>query len=120
MAKLYKEIFRAMGTNAAVLESTAGAHWATRLRVRMTDAEEQKYGACNVARIVNKSAKKLRLHWTYGVDLQFYEDIEANSIRNITIEDGRNFYGFDLQNLDGAADVAIGDIQYSMARVETW
>jgi hypothetical protein len=114
------EIFRISNTNTAALTfgASTAARWATgRLRVRMTDSEREKYGALNCLRVLNKSSKKVRIHFTWGIDNDSFEDIEGPSIRNITLEDGRRFYGFDIENLDTAADIAIGDIQYFASKV---
>lgn len=115
----YEQSYRKQGTNAAVIAAgaTVALRWPTRLRIRMTEQEEYKYGACNTLRLVNKSSKRCRLHFTFGITPQKYEDIEANSIRNITVEDGINFYGFDVENLDTLNDIAAEEIQYAMAVV---
>lgn len=117
---IYQQIYRKIGTNTAAISfgASTSARFPGRMRIRMSELEEFRYGACNVLRVVNKSTKRCRVHFSWGVDNDRYEDVEANSIRNVTVDDGYNFYGFDLENLDTAADIAIGEIHYTMAKVE--
>jgi hypothetical protein len=117
---IYKQVYRKVGVNSAAITAgtTLAARWVGRLRVRMTDADMTTYGACNTLRIVNKSAQKARIHFTWSNANEKYEDIEANSIRNITVDDGINFYGFDIENLDSSTDIAVNNINYTMARVQ--
>jgi len=113
------QVFRKDGTNPAALAfgASKAARSTTFLKIRMTELEEYRYGACNILRINNKSTQKARIHFTWGIDDQRYEDLEANSIRNVEIEDGMRFYGFDVENLSTTTDIAIGEIQFTMAKV---
>lgn len=115
-----KQVYQTNGTNSGAIASgaTVALRYVGRLRVRMTDAEMAKYGACNFLRIVNKSAYRARIHFTWGITPQKYLDIEANSIITINAEDGISFYGFDLENLDATNDIAAESVHYSMARIE--
>lgn len=117
---IYRDVFQISGTNEATIDAgaTAALRFPTRLRVRLTDLQSNRYGPLNTLRVVNKSAVRARLHFTFGIDNQKFEDIEANSIRNINVEDGYIFYGFDVENLDSTTNIEIGEIQYKASTVQ--
>lgn len=111
----YKEIFRKTGTNTAAI--TLGSSWVGMLRVRMSDNEEESYGACNTLSINNSSNQEAHLRFNFGIETGVsFLTLKANSVKNINVEDGYNFYGFDVMNKDAATDIAANSITYRMGR----
>jgi len=106
-----------INTAAITAGATVAARWPGRWRVRMTDEQIGRYGAANSLRIVNKSNKRLRIHFTWSIDAQRFEDVEANAVRNIGVDDGYRIYGFDIENLDTLNDIAAGEVQYLLQKV---
>lgn len=111
---IHKEVFRKVGKNAAQID--ASHDWGTAERVRMSDAEVETYGGCNVLRLVNSNAFDVEISWTFDVQRTDNELVKANSIRNINPEDGRNFTGFDLYSAS-ANNLAADTIKYKMSKV---
>lgn len=111
---IHKEVFRQVGKNAAQID--ASHDWATADRVRMSDANIETHGGCNVLRLVNSNAFDVTISWTFDVGRSDSEIIKANSIRNINPEDGRNFTGFDLYSAS-ANNLAADTIKYKMSKV---
>ena len=112
-----RQTFKKTALNTAAIVKNSS--WIGMMRVRMTDEEMARYGACNTFRFLNKSALKIRIRfgWNNEGGAPFY-DMEGNGILNITIDDGLLSYGFDIMDLDASTDVAIGEFQYVMSRVE--
>jgi len=113
---ILKQVFKKKGSNTAQID--AAHDWATAFKVRLTEQEEFRYGASNTIRAVNNSAVDLTISFTFDVERTDSYTIKANSVFNLTIEDGMNFYGFDVYSADAAVDVAIGEFKYNMSRVE--
>jgi len=113
---IYKERFNKQGSNAAQID--AAHDWATAFKVRMSELEEARYGACNKLRLVNNSAADLTVSFTWDVQRTNSFLVKGNSVFNMNVDDGQSFYGFDVYSADAAIDVAIGEVKYSMARVE--
>lgn len=113
---IYKQVFVKNGTNAAQIDNTHD--WATCFKVRMSELEEARYGACNTLRIVNTAAEDITLSFTWDVQRTDSITIRGGSVFNLTVEDGRNFYGFDIYNANTATDIAAGEVKYTMSRVE--
>lgn len=112
-----KQVFKKVGSNAAAI--TKNSSWVGMLRVRMTDREMARYGPCNTFRFLNKSSLKIRIRFGWNNEGgEPYYDMEANSIMNLTIDDGILSYGFDVMDLDSGTDVSIGEFSYVMSRVE--
>jgi hypothetical protein len=111
-----KEIFKQSASNTAVV--IKGSSWVGQLRVRMSDQDQQAYGPCNTLSISNSSNQEAQLRFGLNVEngRPLYS-LKPNSIKNILVDDGIAFYGFDLMNLDTVTDIAIGSITYTMARV---
>lgn len=112
---IYKEIFRTAGSNSA--EISANLDWDSALRVRMTDAQMEKWGACNVLRLANSSGADIILSWTWDVNRTDSIIVKANSIHNVTIDDGKNFYGFDIYSNHATTVCAANEIRYFMSKV---
>jgi len=118
---IYNRIFTKSEANAAAIASGANtaARWSGFMRVRMTEAEMLKYGPANQFRFLNKSGVKIRIR--FGINIEdgapFY-DVEANAILNINVDDGVSAYYFDVECLDAAVDVAIGEFQYVMSVIK--
>lgn len=112
---ILKKRFAKQGTNSAQID--ASLDWATALRVRLTEQEEFRFGACNTLRLVNTSSQDLVLSFTFDVDRTDSITIKGNSVFNMNVEDGKTFYGFDLY-CDTVVNVSAGAIKYTMSRVE--
>lgn len=110
---IYKQEFVKNGTNAAQID--ASHDWATALRVRMSELEEHRYGACNTLRIVNTAATDLTLSFTWDVARTDSLTIRANSTFNLTVEDGKSFYGFDVYSAE-ASNIAASAVKYTMMK----
>ena len=112
-----QEINRLSGSNtAAIVVSTP---YETRYRVRMGDAALHKYGGWSTFRFVNRSAASVKLHWTWGVSEDKSMVIPGLTVRNIVPEDGKKSYGFDIENLSAATEIAIGEFSWEAATVKT-
>jgi len=115
----FKQVFKKSGSNTSAI--TENESWIGMFRVRMTDLEMARYGACNTLRILNNSSSSQKISLRFGLNNEGGEpskEIKSQSVHNINVEDGQLFYGFDIMNLDGTTEIAIGEVQYIMARVE--
>lgn len=111
----YREIFRKSATNTAAI--TSNSSWVGMYRVRMTDNEMESYGACNTLSISNDSNYEAQVRFGLGIETGApFLRLKANSIKNVNVEDGYNFYGFDVMDKDATTDIPIGGISYRMGR----
>lgn len=113
---IYKQVYTKAGSNAAAI--TANHDWASADRVRMTDADRYRFGACNTLRIVNTAGEDITVSLTWDVGRTNSFTIRTGGIFNLTVEDGQSFYGFDIYNAHATAELAIGEVKWTMARVE--
>jgi len=113
---IYKQIFTKAGSNAAQID--AAHDWATAERVRMSEQEEFRYGAMNTLRLVNNSSADMTISFTFDVGRTKSYLIKGNSVFNLNVDDGINFYGFDVYSAHATTNIAIGELKYSMSRVE--
>lgn len=110
-----KQVFTKNGQNDAQID--AAHDWATAFRVRLSDIERARYGACNSLRIVNTSGEDITVSLTWDLDRTDSYTVRTGGIFSITPEDGKKFYGFDVYNADGANNIPAEEIKYAMAVV---
>jgi len=114
---IQKEINSRTGTNTGAIEgeATIAAEFPKWHRFRVTDSERGLFGGVNCLTITNNSV--LDVDFRLGLNIEdgypLYT-LKAGATKNINVEDGMTFYGFDIRNPNGAGnDVAIGEIVYT-------
>lgn len=113
---IYKQVFSKAGANDAQID--AAHDWATAFRVRMSDPDRFRFGACNTLRIVNTAGEDITVSITWDVARTNSFTVRTGGIFNLTVEDGQSFYGFDIYDAHATTDIAASEIKYTMARVE--
>lgn len=113
---IYKQVFTQSGENDAQID--AAHDWATAFRVRMTDADRFRHGACNTLRIVNTADEDITISITWDVGRTNSFLVRTGGIFNLTVEDGQSFYGFDVYDAHATTNVSAAEIKYTMSRVE--
>jgi len=116
-----REVYRTSGTNAEVVlaGATSTIRWPGFYRVRFAETVTSKYGGMNVFQFFNNSGQDAIIR--FGLNIQNGAPtypFPANSIKNMTLDDGMNVYGgFDIENLDATTDIAINAIRWVAKKV---
>lgn len=116
---IYRDTFKKTGTNANAI--TKNSSWVGMYRVRMSEQEIGLYGAANTLSIANNSSQETQLRFYLGIETntnaRTYQ-LKAGAVKNINVEDGIAFYGFDIMDKDVATDVAASNIVWTMGKVQ--
>jgi len=116
-----RKIFHANIANASAISKYVdgvSTEWVGMFRYRMSDAESARYGICNVLFLTNDSSQDAELRFFTSINGTAPKLLlKAKSTISISIDDGINFYAFDIMNMDTVTDISIGSIHGYVAVV---